>query len=731
MDDEQARPANLELLDTVRMVDLFCGCGGLSLGFELHRSLLRYQTVLAVDNDAAPLRCYNLNLPSPSGAVSTGRLCDVTWFTHPSEVLLYYLVHFALWKPDAALLASLGSPHIGVRSFFSSLRRIDAEFEVALAELMRQPSYKEDLNGVDAGVFKLAICKAFLSRLGLVSLGSAAIAPTAVPWREEQAVMSPLPAELQDHDTSTVAAEIESGLRSQWDAQVSQLAEASSKVGRGQHSVVAQRLRSLVGFLRTEAGENLKTACIDWRARRDSLRAVYCTAVEQQLLDLYSPDRRVHLLLGGPPCKGFSRIGRGVIESLRDQGAHAWTSKEYGDERNALLHKYVLFLEALRPDAFVFENVAHFQSSLRTPSGSLNAEAVLARSIDELSSSRLHFDVKAAVVKARQHAVPQDRERFIMVGFNCASTGAGAAEAFFSLKTYDEDVPLQAALQGLDPPEYFTTGGSTSCGPSHASRAYTLLDSSMPESHIRYLEWIRQPLPGGDAPPGHTDAHIVRRPRADDLALIQKFAPGQRWMDYKLKNARTLSEVRALLESVLRYVASHSHDDLPSVDSISAVLGKIDEGLLLRLILEEVALPLDVAGGHHLLTHGYLAKGDDQHGDWFERLSAERPCKTIVAHIGKDTYGYIHPYSNRAISMREAARVQTFPDFFSFGNVGIVEGYAMIGNAVPPLLANAFAGQMALIHESIGVFVRAERRTPAMRRLTNPKQLSMTISSSG
>jgi len=59
-------------------------------------------------------------------------------------------------------------------------------------------------------------------------------------------------------------------------------------------------------------------------------------------------------------------------------------------------------------------------------------------------------------------------------------------------------------------------------------------------------------------------------------------------------------------------------------------------------------------------ARGVLAKGVDNHGDWLERLSPERPSKTIVAHIGKDTYGYVHPYQPRALSVREAARVQSF-----------------------------------------------------------------------
>jgi site-specific DNA-cytosine methylase len=54
--------------------------------------------------------------------------------------------------------------------------------------------------------------------------------------------------------------------------------------------------------------------------------------------------------------------------------------------------------------------------------------------------------------------------------------------------------------------------------------------------------------------------------------------------------------------------------------------------------------------------------------------------------------------------MREAARVQSFPDGFRFRLAGIVEGYAMIGNAVPPLLANTFAVRLAELASKYNIF---------------------------
>lgn len=76
--------------------------------------------------------------------------------------------------------------------------------------------------------------------------------------------------------------------------------------------------------------------------------------------------------------------------------------------------------------------------------------------------------------------------------------------------------------------------------------------------------------------------------------------------------------------------------------------------------------------------------------DRLKRLDPDQPSWTVLAHIGMDGYMYIHPWENRTLSVREAARIQSFPDSFKFiGNMR--EQYVQVGNAVPPLLACAVA----------------------------------------
>ena len=74
------------------------------------------------------------------------------------------------------------------------------------------------------------------------------------------------------------------------------------------------------------------------------------------------------------------------------------------------------------------------------------------------------------------------------------------------------------------------------------------------------------------------------------------------------------------------------------------------------------------------------------------RMRWDEPGPTVVAHLEKDGYMFVHPGEDRTISVREAARMQSFPDAFDFsagGEVSFTRQYKQIGNAVPPLLGLA------------------------------------------
>jgi DNA (cytosine-5)-methyltransferase 1 len=79
--------------------------------------------------------------------------------------------------------------------------------------------------------------------------------------------------------------------------------------------------------------------------------------------------------------------------------------------------------------------------------------------------------------------------------------------------------------------------------------------------------------------------------------------------------------------------------------------------------------------------------------DRYTRQHSERLCSTIVAHLAKDGLMFIHPTQNRSLTPREAARVQSFPDWFSFP-VARTHQFRLIGNAVPPLVAEAVGEEL-------------------------------------
>jgi DNA (cytosine-5)-methyltransferase 1 len=74
--------------------------------------------------------------------------------------------------------------------------------------------------------------------------------------------------------------------------------------------------------------------------------------------------------------------------------------------------------------------------------------------------------------------------------------------------------------------------------------------------------------------------------------------------------------------------------------------------------------------------------------DRYTRQHRNQPCSTIVAHLSKDGLMFIHPVQNRSLSPREAARVQSFPDWFVFPEAR-THAFRLIGNAVPPLISEA------------------------------------------
>jgi DNA (cytosine-5)-methyltransferase 1 len=107
---------------------------------------------------------------------------------------------------------------------------------------------------------------------------------------------------------------------------------------------------------------------------------------------------------------------------------------------------------------------------------------------------------------------------------------------------------------------------------------------------------------------------------------------------------------------------------------------------------------------------------DDIFDDKYKRLAWDAVSRTITAHLAKDGYWYIHPEQHRTLTIREAARLQTFPDWFRFTGTPTHQ-FRQIGNAVPPLMAAAI-GQAILACSATAR--RRVARKPGLGLVTPP-----------
>lgn len=690
-----------------RVVDLFSGCGGLSLGFELFDGGATFRTVLALDIEEAMVRAFNHNHPAPLGAaVPIARRVDLSEFLSEAEVLAFYLSHLADLEQNSSLRSSLDElPVMGLTEFRARIAHVDEKFTKALAALRATPAYRQVYGSLSSQVLGQTSVIGFHDALKLpMTRSSSAVDLGTVLW-SGTGEASPQAA-IRSRQFADLRSQIRRELETRWDHQVQALGEKRRGNGRGQLASSARRIAAFLSFLETEPMQRVRELWLDWREERDALRFFLFarSEVEDALRTLYEEHGKVSVVLGGPPCQGFSRIGRGKIRSLREDQVHAHYDAEAGDIRNRLLHKYVLFVSALRPAAFLSENVAHFRSEVKTPVGVFRATDVLAEAIQEISEGGVSYQVAHRIIDASRHLVPQTRERFFMVGIRSDVGGTVEADWCLALPTAPA-VPLRAALEGLPEP---SPGGSNSKAPPDPQprRAAVPAQQDAGRSAIdQYRAWIEQAPP---EPLRHrrqfADAHHARVARADDAAFFELLGPGKRWMDYRCDRSQTLAELRMVLGTLLELLRAGKTGRHPTLKQLQTIdtevvqrlVDRLDGSLSLRLLLESIE-PLPGELVHHLATDNYLAKQEGNHGDWLARLHPDRPCKTIVTHMGKDTYAYVHPWRPRTLSVREAARVQTFPDWFSFGELSLVNGFRVIGNAVPPLLSYQLASRIACV----------------------------------
>jgi DNA (cytosine-5)-methyltransferase 1 len=409
------------------------------------------------------------------------------------------------------------------------------------------------------------------------------------------------------------------------------------------------------------------------------------------------------VLLGGPPCQAYSIAGRSRMRSTHPDFER--------DERHFLYREYLQIVADHEPAVFVLENVKGLLTS--THSG----KKIVTRILDDLSAPgkalgisrrgaqgyRLYTlgqrqatlpwmeedpqDGEEFLVKAEEFGIPQMRHRVFIVGVRA-------------------DVPGRpAALQRT--PEV-SAGDVLSDLPLIRSRLTREEDSL--ESWRRAVTAIRRCdwMSSGDpklAPVAREIGRVLTKLSKTKLGSGAAYvehsgAPAALGMWYR-DNAVGLThhEARAHMRSDLhRYMFAAA---FAQVYSRSPEIRDFPEEL--RPAHRNIAAVLE---------------GSEIFNDRFRVQFKDRPSTTITAHISKDGHYYIHYdlAQCRSLTVREAARLQTFPDNYFFeGNR--TEQYHQIGNAVPPVLALQIARLVYELLESAGR-VNSGARSPGRESST-------------
>jgi DNA (cytosine-5)-methyltransferase 1 len=209
--------------------------------------------------------------------------------------------------------------------------------------------------------------------------------------------------------------------------------------------------------------------------------------------------------------------------------------------------------------------------------------------------------------------------------------------------------------------------------------SYWASDYGVPQHRRRFLMvGYREDagIPGWLSPT--TQVEINVDDAISDLPAIEHGARAHR-LDYGSEpRSAYQQEMRSGEIHVFNHVCrSHNHDDV-------ALFGRMRPGA--RFSDPDVQSAIeDINPEHKLLKYSKTKFQDKLH-----KLDPTRPSWTVTAHLQKDCYKFIHPSQPRTISVREAARLQSFPDSFVFPTV-LGAAFRLIGNAVPPSLAHAFA----------------------------------------
>jgi len=357
----------------------------------------------------------------------------------------------------------------------------------------------------------------------------------------------------------------------------------------------------------------------------------------------------IDLIAGGPPCPTFSRVGRSKIGSVEGPAVEE-------DDRHELYQDFLRFVNYYEPRAFIMENVRGITTSENTE-GRIVSDVI----VSEMEA--LDYTVDVTVVDAANYGVPQRRKRAFFIGnrLNRDNPVLERWETHRKPGTSDETELRRTGTEGpVQTTRQSTLGNFAEDGLSE----FDEIDpgESMKSPWITVAQAILDlpPVSPGGPSPGD-DGHAV--PEEARKYQLEPLTEYQEW-------------VRDTDES----------EDEPLTNHRSRGHNMYDLSLY-KLLGEGVGWDIDDVG------QDLQPYRQDIFPDKYKKQHPRKPASTIVAHLEKDGHMFIHPREARSLTVREAARLQSFRDSFELP-VPLTKAFRVVGNAVPPRLAQVIGTAM-------------------------------------
>lgn len=384
----------------------------------------------------------------------------------------------------------------------------------------------------------------------------------------------------------------------------------------------------------------------------------------------------VDVLIGGPPCQAFARVGRAKLREVYDH-----PKAFLGDPRANLYLRYLEYVRKLKPVALLMENVPDALNY-----GGHNIAEEMCEVLEQMG-----YACGYTLLNTAYYGVPQMRERMFLLGY---AAGIEVDEVTFPLPTHWVSLPRgyqssrEVALKALKLDLF--NHAQTSFVPPPQANPQLLPSTPTAEEALADLPPITCHLEGKLKRGARYFTEGV--PYPEDTPVSEYARVMREWRGYERGSEIFDHVIRYLPRDYDIFRRMNPGDQYPQAyRHAQELLNEKVEQLAAR----GVHIIPGTAEYERLRRETVPPYDPNKFPNKWRKMEADRPARTLMAHLGKDSYSHIHYDSDQArtISVREAARLQSFPDGFVFEGP-MNPAFRQIGNAVPPLMAAAIAGEI-------------------------------------